>query len=129
MWQSTGGGICLCNRNGLSQAVLNLVLNAAEAAEGGPDPEVAIEATCDSQWVYLSVEDSGPGVPDEVRDRIFEPFFTTKPVGKGTGLGLSVSRQLIRAAGGEVELAPGLSRLGGARFVIRMPRADHRSKT
>ena len=125
-WQPTDGCICLCNRNGLSQAVLNLVLNAAEAAEGGRDPEVRIEATCDSQWVYLGVEDSGPGVPPELCDRVFDPFFTTKPTGKGTGLGLSVSRQLIRAAGGELELAAGTGGLGGARFVIRMPRAPSR---
>ncbi len=122
-WQNPGGCVCLCDRQGLEQAALNLVLNAAEAAEGSDDPEVRIEATCDAQWVYLSVEDSGPGVAEELREHVFDPFFTTKPAGKGTGLGLSVSRQLIRAAGGEVELGPEGSRLGGARFVIRMPRA------
>lgn len=111
---------CLCDRHGLSQAVLNLVLNAAAAVEGSEDPEVRIEARYDDSWVYLSIEDSGPGVPESLRGRVFDPFVTTKPVGKGTGLGLSVSRQLIRAVGGDIDLCtqPGL--LGGARFVIRL---------
>lgn len=119
-WHSAGSCACLCDRQALVQAGLNLVLNAAEAAEGGTDPAVQIEATCDSKWAYISVGDSGPGVPDELRERVFEPFFTTKPPGKGTGLGLSVSRELIRAAGGELALSPEPSSLGGARFVIRL---------
>jgi C4-dicarboxylate-specific signal transduction histidine kinase len=107
----------------LAQAGLNLVLNAAEAAEGSAKPEVKISVHCDADWVYLAVEDSGPGVPEELRTRIFEPFYTSKPMGKGTGLGLPVSRELIRAAGGELMLAPERSSLGGAKFVIRAPKA------
>jgi signal transduction histidine kinase len=121
-WDGGRVCVCMCDRHGLIQAGLNLVLNAAEAAEGSADPEVHVEAVCDSRWVYITVEDSGNGVAPELRERIFEAFFTTKPIGKGTGLGLAVSRQLIRAAGGELELAPEPSRLGGARFVIRLPR-------
>jgi signal transduction histidine kinase len=122
-WQMPGGCICLCDRQGLGQAALNLILNAAEAAEDEADPEVRIEAVCDDEWVYLAVEDSGPGIPADLHERIFDPFFTTKPVGKGTGLGLSVSRQLIRAAGGDVELCPEPGSLGGARFVIRLQKS------
>jgi signal transduction histidine kinase len=121
-WRKPGPCRCLCNRQALSQALLNLVLNAAEATNGSASPEIMIEAKCDSRCVYLAVEDSGPGVPEGTRDRIFEPFFTTKPVGRGTGLGLSISRQLIRAVGGELELLQERSHLGGARFVIRVPR-------
>ena len=123
-WHEPGWCVCRCDRQGLAQAVLNLVLNAAEAASESPDPHVQIEAYCDSELVYLAVEDSGPGVPEELRLRVFDPFFTTKPRGKGTGLGLSVSRQLIRAAGGDVELSPKPGSLGGARFVIRLPRVS-----
>ena len=122
-WKLPGGCACMCDRDGLSQAALNLVLNAVEAAEPSSDPRVVVDSSCDSQWVYFSVDDNGPGVSDEMRDRIFEPFFTTKPIGKGTGLGLAVSRDLIRAAGGELELASGRGSRGGARFVIRLPRA------
>ena len=122
-WRPPGGCVCYCNRHGLLQAMLNLVLNAADAAKGSPAPEVLIDAKCDDRWAYLAVEDSGPGVPDELRERIFEAFFTTRSPGEGTGLGLSISRQLVRAVGGELELSPRASRLGGARFVIRVPLA------
>ena len=118
-----GSCVCLCNRHSLSQAVLNLVLNAAEAAQESSSPEVLIEARCDVEWVYLAVGDSGSGVPENLRERIFDLFVTSKPVGKGTGLGLSISRQLVRAVGGEVELSPEPSELGGALFVIRLPKA------
>jgi signal transduction histidine kinase len=123
IWEGDPGCACECDRNGLSQAGLNLVLNAAEAAENSADPCVRVRTRCDQKWVYLSVEDSGPGVPEALRSRIFEPFFTTRPPGRGTGLGLSVSRETIRACGGEIELAPERSPLGGAVFVIRVPRA------
>jgi C4-dicarboxylate-specific signal transduction histidine kinase len=123
-WKRPGAGVCLCDRHGFAQAALNLILNAAEAVEGRPEAVVRIEARCDAKWVYLVVEDSGPGVPAEIRERIFDPFFTTKSPGKGTGLGLPVSRRLIRTAGGDVELAPEPSPLGGALFVLRLPRAD-----
>lgn len=122
-WKMPGGCVCLCDRHGLEQAALNLILNAAEAAEDGTEPEVRIEAECDDEWVCLAVEDSGPGIPADLHERVFDPFFTTKPVGKGTGLGLAVSRQLIRAAGGEVELCPEPGPLGGARFVIRLQKS------
>jgi len=122
-WQLPEDCVCMCNSQGLGQALLNLVLNAAEAAQDSPEPQVRIEATCDSQWVYVSVEDSGLGVSEELRVRVFEPFFTTKPLGEGTGLGLSVSQQLIRAVGGELELSPEPGSLGGARFIIRLPKA------
>ncbi len=126
-WRSTGPCVCLCDRRGLSQALLNLVLNASEAAEQSEEPEVLIEGTCDTEWVYLAVEDNGPGVPEEFCERVFEPFFTTKPVDEGTGLGLSVSRQLMRAAGGDLQLASEAERLEGARFVIRLRKATAES--
>ena len=47
------------------------------------------------RWVRLLVEDDGPGIPDEIRDRIFDPFFTTKDVGHGTGLGLDTARRIV----------------------------------
>jgi signal transduction histidine kinase len=121
-WDGGHACVCMCDLHGLTQAGLNLVLNAAEAAEGSADPEVHVEAVCDSRWVYIIVEDSGKGIVPELRERVFEAFFTTKPVGRGTGLGLAVSRQLIRAAEGELELASEPSRLGGAKFVIKLPK-------
>lgn len=127
-WRNVNGACtCLCNESSLSQALLNLVLNAAEAAQENAAPEVSIEIGHDKTWVRIAVEDNGPDIPGDLRERIFEPFFTTKPGEKGTGLGLSISRQLVRAVGGELELAEGPTRLGGARFVIRIPCQESRT--
>ncbi len=124
LWYCEDNCMCLCDPQGLAQAGLNLVLNAREAATQSQDPQVKICAQSDSDWVYLTVEDSGPGVPDDLRERIFNAFFTTKEAGKGTGLGLSVSHQLIRAVGGNLELSRERSSLGGAKFLIRLPKAQ-----
>lgn len=103
----------------LVQVLLNLLLNAADAAprEGGRITLRAVRAP--GSRVRLTVEDNGPGIAKEIRDRLFEPFATTKEPGKGTGLGLAVCRGLIEAAGGT--LAAEDSASGGARFVIELP--------
>ena len=113
---------CLCDRDVLAQVGLNLILNAADAAAANPDPQVLISARCDSRWVDILVEDSGPGVSDSIKSLLFKPFVSTKPTGKGTGLGLFVSRQLIRDVGGDLQLSPIDSSLGGAVFSIRIPK-------
>ncbi|MDB4955825.1 MAG: hybrid sensor histidine kinase/response regulator, partial [Myxococcales bacterium] len=69
--------------------------------------------------VLIEVADSGPGVPDEDRERIFEPFFTTKPDGKGTGLGLPIVRNIIDQHRGQISV--GRSDLGGAAFRVVLP--------
>jgi signal transduction histidine kinase len=70
---------------------------------------------------HVTVDDDGPGVAEALRDRIFLPYFTTRP--GAVGLGLAVAAASARAEGGSVELAPGRSPLGGARFVVRLPGA------
>lgn len=102
----------------LVQLLLNLLLNASDAVPE-EDPRIAVRAEREDGKVRIAVDDNGPGVSTEIRDRLFEPFVTTKEVGKGTGLGLAVCRGLVEAAGGsiEVEDAPG----GGARFVLEIP--------
>jgi signal transduction histidine kinase len=99
----------------LRQVLVNLVRNAAEAA--GRGGRVAVRLATRGAIAELSVEDSGPGLPEAVRARLFEPFFTTRP--RGTGLGLAVSRAIARAHGGELEAAPPDGR--GARFVLTLP--------
>jgi two-component system NtrC family sensor kinase len=106
-------------REPLVQVVLNLVLNAADSV--GPGGHVKVTAEPSPRGVRLSVEDDGPGVAENVRDRLFEPFVTTKEVGKGTGLGLAVCRGLVEAAGGTITLDTSVTR--GARFVLELPRA------
>ena len=102
----------------LVQVVLALVLNAADAAGPGGKVVVRVGTTAGDEAV-LAVEDDGPGIPPEIRERIFEPFFTTKPPGKGTGLGLAVAYGIVRAHGGRIEVMshPGL----GTRFEIVIP--------
>ncbi|MEO1936440.1 MAG: response regulator [Myxococcales bacterium] len=72
--------------------------------------------------VYRFV-DSGPGLTPDVADKVFDPFFTTKPTGKGTGLGLSLSHGIVEKHGGSIQCKP-KSALGGAEFVVRIPRGD-----
>jgi signal transduction histidine kinase len=105
------------DRHKVQQALLNLILNAADAA--GASGTVRLAATSELGWISFSVEDNGPGVPPQLRERVFEPFFTTKPPGRGSGMGLAISRRIAEVHGGSLTLedAPG----GGARFVLRLP--------
>jgi signal transduction histidine kinase len=104
----------------LSQVLSNLIRNAAEAA--GPGGRVVVRGAMggpDASVASVTVEDSGPGVPEDVRARLFEPFFTTKE--RGLGLGLAVSLAIAQAHRGTIqaENRPG----GGARFTLKVPAA------
>ena len=92
-----------CREVQIVQVLLNLLQNAFDAVTGvNGDPWIAIAVEVRDHNVVLSVIDSGPGIPLDLRQRIMEPFFTTKPVGKGTGLGLSISRSIAQDHGGEL---------------------------
>jgi PAS domain S-box-containing protein len=108
------------DRPGLEQVLVNLIDNAMDAAGAGGWVRLSVGER-DGKAV-VTVEDNGPGVPDEIVPRIFEPFFTTKPTGQGTGLGLAVSVGMLEQYGGSLQLenrpAPGV----GARFVVSLPR-------
>jgi len=67
------------------------------------------------------VQDSGPGIPREIRARIFDPFFTTKGPDEGTGLGLAICQRVVTEVGGKIWLEE--SKLGGAKFVVELPAA------
>ncbi|MBM9468554.1 sensor histidine kinase [Nakamurella leprariae] len=108
----------------------NLLDNAIDAAvdaattERGPVPDrwVDVELLSDAGTLYVTVADSGPGVPEALRERLFEPEVTGHPIGSGRGLGLSLVRQVARATGGDVWLAePGGDGSAGAVFVARLP--------
>ena len=108
----------LGNANQLEQALINLMINAQQAMQ--PDGgKVTVRTAYTGGQVRVSVEDTGPGVPEDIRQRIFEPFFTTKKVGQGTGLGLSVTYGLIKDHGGEITVGSGST--GGALFTITLP--------
>lgn len=100
----------------LAQVLTNLVQNGAHAA--GRGGWVEIRSGIDDRSVVIEVRDSGPGVPDELKERIFEPFFTTKPAGSGTGLGLSTARDIVLRHGGTLDVRS--SGDGPSRSVFRM---------
>lgn len=105
----------------LAQVLVNLIVNAVHAMKTVATREHRLTLTSsldDSGRVALSVRDTGPGVPDPLRERVFEPFFTTKPQGEGTGLGLAISRSIVEQHGGRFELT---SDENGACFTIRLP--------
>lgn len=106
----------------LSQVVLNLILNAADALQAHATGRIAVFARSAQGGVEIAVEDNGPGVPEDVAEHIFEPFFTTKQVGQGTGLGLSVCQGLVSAAGGSLGLD--VTYRAGARFLVCLPSAE-----
>jgi PAS domain S-box-containing protein len=109
----------------LLQVVLNLVVNAAQAIDGGTKEDNEIRVRIDLARhgrVMLEVSDTGKGIPDEHMKKIFDPFFTTKPPGVGTGLGLSICHGIVRDLGGEVSVE---STLGlGTTFRVVLPVAS-----
>ncbi|MBP1771217.1 MAG: histidine kinase [Holophagaceae bacterium] len=86
----------------LTQAVLNLALNARDAMPQGG--RLLIRTRRVSGEAHLEVEDGGEGIPEAIHSRIFEPYFTTKPKGKGTGLGLAVVKRVVERHSGRIEL-------------------------
>jgi signal transduction histidine kinase len=101
----------------LNQVWTNLIDNAVQAMNG--HGTLTIRTSMDGDRVRVEVGDTGPGVPEKLRQRIFEPFFTTKPVGQGTGLGLDISyRIVVGRHGGDLTVE---SQPGDTRFIVRLP--------
>ena len=116
----------------IGRVLLNLINNAffavnhktarhPERSEGSIKyrPEVNVSTKMQDNSIEISVQDNGPGIPDDIKDKIFQPFFTTKPTGSGTGLGLSLSYDIVKAHGGTIKVN---SREGeGSEFTIKIP--------
>ncbi len=110
----------------LQQVFINLFINAADAMEGKGTLTIETYFDSENNRFIIKVSDTGPGIPEELRDKIFEPFFTTKPTGKGTGLGLSISQNIVNLHGGNIrfECPPE----GGTTFIIELPaKAEEKS--
>lgn len=101
----------------LREVILNLVLNALDVSERGTEVRVTARSLGPSE-IEISVEDDGPGVPPDQRERIFQPFFTTKS--HGTGLGLAIVHSIVTQHRGAMRLES--SAKGGAAFRVRLPR-------
>jgi signal transduction histidine kinase len=100
----------------LSQVWINLIRNAAQAMEFKGDLTIRTETRDDHACV--SITDSGPGIPESIRNRIFEPFFTTKKEGEGMGLGLDICSRIVAAHRGAITVK---SRPGCTEFIVMLP--------
>ncbi len=135
-----GDSVVVCaDRSRLSQAIMNLVLNAIDAFEGDGGVEVHVEhVTRDADpsrpetrpagaYAHIRVADDGPGMEAATSARCFEPFFTTKPPGKGTGLGLSMVRDTANRHRGwvDIETSPG----NGTSIDLYLPAVPRREAT
>lgn len=107
-----------CIGSQINQVVMNLLVNAAQAITGFGKIHIRTGIQ-QPEYIWFEVEDTGSGIPDDLKTKIFDPFFTTKPVGKGTGLGLSLSYKIIQDHNGRIELhsVPGK----GSRFRVYLP--------
>jgi len=103
----------------LQQVFTNLFINAADAMEGRGRLEIRADFTPETNMFLIRVSDTGPGIPEDIRDKVFDIFFTTKPVGKGTGLGLSISQNIIKIHGGSLTFV--CPPEGGTTFLIELP--------
>jgi two-component system, NtrC family, sensor kinase len=120
-----------CIRNALSQAILNLVVNAAHALEDsagrrqGGKGLIRVVTERVGDVAMIRITDNGTGIPESIRDRVFDPFFTTKPVGKGTGQGLAITwSAVVDKHGGRISVE---SEVGvGTTFRIELPLGDTR---
>ncbi len=103
----------------LQQVFTNLFINASDAMDGKGKLHIRAAFDADRSIFVIRVADTGPGIPQECRDRIFDIFFTTKPPGKGTGLGLSVSQNILKIHGGRIAFECPLE--GGTVFTVELP--------
>lgn len=109
----------------IEQVIMNLILNAVQAlTEGG---QVILRTRKQDEGWEIEVEDTGCGIPSEIRPHIFDPFFTTKGTGEGTGLGLSVSLGIVQRHGGEMLVDSEEGK--GTRFTVRFPLVRSRAAT
>jgi len=107
-----------CYPGKLNQALLNIIVNAAQAIEETGNVTISASASGDS--IEIRIRDTGKGIPESVRDKIFHSGYTSKPAGQGTGLGLTLSKRIIvDLHGGELDFES--SRGEGTTFRIQLP--------
>jgi len=118
-----------CYPGKLNQVFMNVLTNAIEAIKSKKELreesitiKTYVEEKNGKEYAVIRISDTGPGIPDNIKDKIFDPFFTTKDVGEGTGLGLSISLGIIESHHGtiEVESKPG----EGTTFTMMIPIAQ-----
>jgi len=108
-----------CRGPEITQVVLNLLGNAADAVQRVPEPVIEVRTSHESGAVKLEVADNGTGLDPAVSERLFKPFTSTKPAGRGRGLGLSICKSIVESHGGRIEAGPDGER--GTRFTVILP--------
>lgn len=113
-----------CIPSAISQAILNIAVNAAHAiaddAKEGEWGEITVSTTLEAGQAIIKISDTGPGMPEDIRKKIFDPFFTTKEVGRGTGQGLVIAYKAIcKDHNGSIEVDSILGK--GSCFTISLP--------
>jgi two-component system sensor histidine kinase ChvG len=110
----------------LERVFENLIENAISFSP--PGGTIRISAESDAETLTISVEDEGPGVPEDARDNIFRRFHSVRPeteaFGRHSGLGLAIARTIVEAHQGSIVVESREDRVSGARFVVRLPRAE-----
>jgi nitrogen fixation/metabolism regulation signal transduction histidine kinase len=113
-----GAAFVEMDRQMLRRVVINLVQNAMQAiGRVGGSGRVVVRLGTDAGDLVLDVEDSGPGIPDDLREAIFDPYVTTRT--DGTGLGLAIVKKIVVEHGGSISASR--SELGGAKLRVRLP--------
>jgi PAS domain S-box-containing protein len=107
-----------CRSVEITQVLVNLFNNSIYALDEHPEKVIRITAYSIDGNITITVSDTGPGVPLDIRDKIMDPFFTTKPQGAGSGLGLSISQNIIADHMGAFSIKESKT---GAKFVIELP--------
>jgi signal transduction histidine kinase len=110
--------MCYADSQLIEQVILNLMNNAAKAMQVNEGSKMLeIRSSSKNNRIFLTVSDSGPGVPTKLRDKIFDPFVTTE--NDGSGIGLSIAQRIVADHNGSIRV--GTSKWGGAEFKIELP--------
>ena len=109
----------------LQQVISNLMVNARDALEDNDnnDRRIVIKTASSEEKVYLSIDDNGSGIPEDIRDRIFDPFFTTKSSDKGTGLGMAIIQSILHHHNAVINLESEAGK--GTKFTITFPKSGY----
>ncbi len=106
-----------CNPGQINQVFMNMLVNAAHAIE--KQGEITVKTWHEDRNIFVSISDTGCGIPEDKISRIFEPFFTTKEVGKGTGLGLSIAYDIVKKHNGDITVESEIGK--GTTFTVKIP--------
>ncbi len=106
----------LGHQDELNQVWTNLLVNAFQAINF--NGKVTLDVLEENGWAIVKIIDSGPGIPEEIKEKIFTPFFTTKSRGEGTGMGLQISKKIVEKHNGTLDF---ISSPGRTEFIVRLP--------